>query len=218
MLPEKLHQENGSINRPPSSTVRKPSAEQQRKSTSRSSGGRAKSTRPLREAIRSAVPDTAIISIAKRPDQGGTGIYSFESNWSLKIVSLLQAGHELKLYTNHFKCNIPQTLKCHQYDIELEAANRDGTWRIAKKDDRFFILKKIIEREQFPFVWYDEGKSLYSIELLVGFKNQYEILIKDKKSNREQKYRLLLIKLVKSYDIQVGFYWFSSKEKKQNLF
>jgi hypothetical protein len=107
------------------------------------------------------------------------------------------------MYTNHFKCNIPRTLKCHQYDIELEAANRDGTWRPAKKDDRFFVLKKIIDRENFPFVWYDEGKSLYSIELLVGFKNQYEIMIKDKKSDREQKYRLLIINLVKSYDIQV---------------
>ncbi len=117
------------------------------------------------------------------------------------------------MYTNHFKCNIPRTLKCHQYDIELEAANRDGTWRPAKKDDRFFVLKKIIDRENFPFVWYDEGKSLYSTELLVGFKNQYEIMIKDKKSDREQKYRLLLINLVKSYDIQVKFSLIQ-KEKK----
>ena len=65
-------------------------------------------------------------------------------------------------------------------------------------------MTKIIDREKFPFVWYDEGKSLYSIELLVGFKDQYEILIKDKKSDREQKYRLLIINLVKSYDIQVN--------------
>ena len=106
--------------------------------------------------------------------------------------------------TNHFKCNIPRSLKCHQYDIELEAANRDGTWRPAKKDDRFVVLKKIIEREKFPFVWYDEGKCLYSIELLVELKDQYEITIKDKKSDREQKYRLSIINLVKSYDIQVG--------------
>ncbi|CAF3606655.1 unnamed protein product, partial [Rotaria sp. Silwood2] len=53
-----------------------------------------------------------------------------------------------------------------------------------------------IDRENFPFVWYDEVNSLYSIELLVDFKNQYEIMIKDKKSDREQKYRLLLINLV----------------------
>ena len=109
----------------------------------------------------------------------------------------------MPLYTNHYKCDIPRTLKCHQYDIELETVNRDGTWRPAKKDDRFSVLKKIIDREKFPFVWYDEGKSLYSIELLVGFKNQYEIIIKDKKSEREQKYRFSLINLVKSYDIKV---------------
>ncbi len=131
-------------------------------------------------------------------EQVNPSISSFKSNKSFH-----SAGQKLQMYTNHFKCNIPRTLKCHQYDIELEAANRDGTWRPAKKDDRFFVLKKIIDRENFPFVWYDEGKSLYSIELLVGFKNQYEIMIKDKKSDREQKYRLLIINLVKSYDIQV---------------
>ncbi len=118
---------------------------------------------------------------------------------------LLQAGQKLGLYTNHFICHIPRTLKCHQYDIELEAANRDGTWRPAKKDDRFVVLRMIIEREKFPFVWYDEGKNLYSIELLAGLKDQYEINIRDKKSDRDQKYRLLIINLVKSYDIQVKF-------------
>lgn len=97
-------------------------------------------------------------------------------------------------------------MKCHQYDIELEAANRDGTWRPAKKDDRFIVLSLIIKREKFPLVWYDEGKNLYSIDLLVDLKDQYEILIEDKKSNRQQKYRLSIINLVKSYDIQVEFH------------
>ena len=83
--------------------------------------------------------------------------------------------------------------------------NRDGTWRPAKKDDRFPVLNLIINREKFPFVWYDEGKCLYSIDLLVDLKDQYEILIEDKKSNRQQKYRLSIINLVKSYDIQVRF-------------
>ncbi|CAF1193730.1 unnamed protein product, partial [Rotaria sordida] len=164
IIPEKFHQgnkENRMMNRPPSSSStttssgRKPSTDHC-KSTSRSSTNRAKSTHSHRNSIRSAVPDTSIISIAQRPDQGGT-----------------------------------------------EAANRDNTWRPAKKDDRFLILRKIIEREHFPLVWYDEGKSLYSIELLVDLKDQYEIIIKDKKSDREQKYRLLIINLVKSYDIQV---------------
>lgn len=118
---------------------------------------------------------------------------------------LFQEGQQLTLFTNHFKCNIPRVLKCHQYDIELEVANREGVWRPAKKDDRFIILRKIIEREHFPLVWYDEGKSLYSIDLLADLKDLYEITIKDKKSDREQKYRLLIINLVKSYDIQVRF-------------
>ncbi|CAF2623092.1 unnamed protein product [Rotaria sp. Silwood2] len=181
IIPEKIHEkteENGIKNHLPSSSGHKSSSDQHHKSTSHSSIGRTRSIRPFRHSIRSAVPDTSVITMAKRPDRGGT------------------AGQKLQFYTNHFKCHIPRTLKCHQYDIELEAANRDGTWRPAKKDDRFFVLKKIIDRENFPFVWYDEGKSLYSIELLVDFKNQYEIMIKDKKSDREQKYRLLLINLV----------------------
>ena len=206
MMAEKPHstvKSNGITNHLPSSSGRKPSSDQQRKSTSRSSAGRARSTRPFRDSLRSAVPDTSVISMAKRPDRGGTG-RSLLHSYLLSNFSF-SAGQKLQLHTNHFKCHIPQTLKCHQYDIELETANRDGTWRPAKKDDRFFVLKKIIDRENFPFVWYDEGKSLYSIELLVGFKDQYEIIIKDKKSDREQKYRLLLINLVKSYDIQVRF-------------
>ena len=109
------------------------------------------------------------------------------------------------MITNHFKLHIPRTFKCHQYDIELEALNQDGSWRVAKKDDRFVILNKILAREHFPLVWYDEGKCLYSVDLLVDFKDQYEIVVKEKTSDREQKYRLSLIKLVKSYDIQVRF-------------
>ena len=123
---------------------------------------------------------------------------------STKIL-LVQAGRSITLLTNHFKCHVPRTLKCHQYDIDLEVANRDGAWRPAKKDDRFLVLSLIIKREKFPLVWYDEGKNLYSIDLLVDLKDQYEILIEDKKSNRQQKYRLSIINLVKSYDIQVGF-------------
>lgn len=109
----------------------------------------------------------------------------------------------MTLFTNHFKCHIPQALKFHQYDIELEVSGHDGKWRPAKKDDRFRILNLIIKREKFPLVWYDEGKCLYSIDLLVDLKDQYEILVEDKKTNRQQNYRLSIINLVKSYDIQV---------------
>jgi hypothetical protein len=80
ILPEKFHQENkenNTTNNLPSSSDRKPSSDQQRKSTSRSSAGRARSTRPFRAPIRSAVPDSSVITIAKRPDRGGTGILFF---------------------------------------------------------------------------------------------------------------------------------------------
>ena len=209
IIPEKIYQETkrkSANNNSPSPSGSKSSIAEQRQSTSRSSVCRARSTHPLRHSIRSAVPDTSVLTMAKRPDRGGAGkscnILALERK---KSYTFNIAGQKLQLYTNHFKCNIPRQLNCHQYDIELEVSNRDGTWRPAKKDDRFFVLKQIIDRENFPFVWYDEGKSLYSTELLVDFKNQYEITIKDKKSDREQKYRLLLINLVKSYSIQVEF-------------
>jgi uncharacterized protein YxjI len=69
----------------------------------------------------------------------------------------------------------------------------------------------IIQRENFPLVWYDDGKNLYSVDLLVDLKDQYEIDIHDRKSNRDQKYRLLIINLVKSYDIQVESIWMEMK-------
>lgn len=72
IIPEKFHhetKENGTTNH-----GRKPSSDQQqRKSTSRSSAGRARSTRPFRDSIRSAVPDTSVITMAQRPDRGGLG-------------------------------------------------------------------------------------------------------------------------------------------------
>ncbi|CAF5120965.1 unnamed protein product, partial [Rotaria magnacalcarata] len=40
---------------------RKPSSDQQRKSTSRSSVGRARSTRTFRHSLRSAVPESSVI-------------------------------------------------------------------------------------------------------------------------------------------------------------
>jgi hypothetical protein len=47
----------------------------------------------------------------------------------------------------------------------------------------------------------------------VGLKDQYEINILDIKSNRDQKYRLLIINLVKSYDIQVKSALIEKKKK-----
>lgn len=80
VLPEKFHPA-GKENAIENNLGRKPSADEQRKSTSRSSTGRARSTRGFRETIRSAVPDTSIITMAKRPDRGGTGHYPLFANW-----------------------------------------------------------------------------------------------------------------------------------------
>lgn len=93
ILPDQYHyhqnQEKGLMNKTNGSTGRKPSSDQQRKSTSRSSAGRARSTRPLRETIRSAVPDSSIISMAKRPDRGGTGKLLFLFHFKTTTATLL---------------------------------------------------------------------------------------------------------------------------------
>ncbi len=109
IIPEKFHQgnkENGIPSRPPSSSTttssgRKPSAEQ-RKSTSRSSAVRAKSTRPFRDAIRSAVPDTSIISIARRPDQGGKGNRKNSIKDSIFYSSSSSSGTKTKITDQSF--------------------------------------------------------------------------------------------------------------------
>ena len=91
IIPEKPHahceqQSNGTTNVLPSCSGRKPSTDQQRKSTSRSSAGRARSTRPFRDSLRSAVPDTALITMAKRPDRGGTGDFFSSSILSYPMI------------------------------------------------------------------------------------------------------------------------------------
>jgi hypothetical protein len=83
---------------------------------------------------------------------------------------------------------------------------RDGSWRSCKKDERFQVMKTIIEREQFPLVWYDQGKNLYAMEnLTLVLKKEYESEIVHKKTGRTNRFRFLLINLVKTYDLKTIF-------------
>ncbi|CAF1109966.1 unnamed protein product [Didymodactylos carnosus] len=143
-----------------------PKIGEKRYSPSRSSVTRPKSCRPIE--ARSPVPDSKIYTLVLRPDSGGS------------------AGRKVDFHTNHFKCAIPKELIVKQYDVDVVIQNRDGTWRPAKKDDRFLVMKKIIEREKFPFVWYDDGKNLYSTEDLSGFQKQYEMKVKHKNTDNEK--------------------------------
>jgi hypothetical protein len=83
---------------------------------------------------------------------------------------------------------------------------RDGSWRSCRKDERFQVIRTIIEEEHFPLVWYDEGKNLYAIEnLTLNFKKEYQCEINHKKTGRKNKFRFLLINLVKTYELNSIF-------------
>jgi len=137
------------------------------------------------------VPNSQLTNIIQRPSQPG------------------RAGQRLEVYTNHFKINFSKQANetiLYQFDVDVEILMRDGSWRSCKKDERLQVLRKIIEQEHFPLVWYDEGKNLYAIEnLTLNFKKEYECELTNKKTDRRNKFRFLLINLVKTYELKTIF-------------
>ncbi|UJR24794.1 hypothetical protein I4U23_006169 [Adineta vaga] len=144
-----------------------------------------------RPVLRSVVPDSQLISFARRPVQSG------------------RVGQRIDIFTNHFKIEFEKnsdSLQLYQFDVDVEILMRDGSWRTSKKDERFQVIKTIIERENFPLVWYDQGKNLYAKEnLTLKYKKEYECEIKHKKTDRINRFRFLLINLVKTYDLKFIF-------------
>ena len=144
-----------------------------------------------RPIIRSAVPNSQVLTIIRRPSTSG------------------RAGQRVELYTNHFRLDFSKIAKemiLYQFDVDVEILMRDGSWRSCKKDERFEVLRTIIEREQFPLVWYDEGKNLYSSEnLTLNWKKEYQCELIQKKTGRTNKFRFLLINLVKTYELKTIF-------------
>lgn len=156
-----------------------------------SSDSKKRSRSFVRPQIRSAVPNSQLTNIIQRPSQSG------------------RAGQRLEVYTNHFKINFSKQANetiLYQFDVDVEILMRDGSWRSCKKDERLQVLRKIIEQEHFPLVWYDEGKNLYAIEnLTLNFKKEYECELTNKKTDRRNKFRFLLINLVKTYELKTIF-------------
>ena len=65
-------------------------------------------------------------------------------------------GQKVELYTNHFKVDLPkasESVVLYQFDVDVEILMRDGSWRSCKKDERFDVMRTIIDREHFPLVW-----------------------------------------------------------------
>lgn len=114
-------------------------------------------------------------------------------------------GKRIEVLTNHFKIEFTRPIESqmiYQFDIDVETLLRDGSWRSCRRDERFEVMKTIIERENFPLVWYDQGKNLYSMEnLTLTLKKEYECQIVHKKTGRKNRFRFLLINLVKTYHL-----------------
>ncbi|CAF3752243.1 unnamed protein product [Rotaria sordida] len=102
-----------------------------------------------RRFLLSAVPDTANLTPMLRPDAGGS------------------KGRPISIYTNHFPVQIDYNATVNQYDVEIMLIDQDGNQRVARKDERWKVMQLIVQKKKdFPVVWYDEGKTLYTRELL----------------------------------------------------
>jgi len=88
-----------------------------------------------RRTLYSAVPDTAMLTPIRRPEEYG------------------KAGRPIQIYTNHFKVSIDDAI-VNQYDIEIVMIRRDGKTSPARKNERWETLKELAKREKdFPIVW-----------------------------------------------------------------
>ncbi|CAF3950261.1 unnamed protein product [Rotaria sp. Silwood1] len=119
-----------------------------------------------------------------------TGLINETTSRNGQIENGSYAGQKVELYTNHFRINFSkQTNELILYQFDFKLFVRDGLWRSCRKDERLQVLKKILEQEHFPLVWYDEGKNLYSIEnLILNYEQAYQCEIKHEPTGRTNKF------------------------------
>ena len=135
-----------------------------------------------RPHLHSAVPDSAVLMPVRRPDQGGN------------------AGKPINVYTNHFRVNIDNET-VNQYDVEIFMIGRDQKPRLARKDERWETVQRIAKREKnFPVIWYDEGKTIYTRELLTDFTKPLQITFKS--NNEDKTFQFHVLNLVRQEKIR----------------
>ncbi|CAF3663795.1 unnamed protein product [Adineta steineri] len=147
--------------------------------TTRAKDSRSQSVRQgnRRRILCSAVPDSAVLTPIRRPDEGGS------------------KGQAISIYTNHFPVTISDAI-INQYDIDIAIIDRNGKPRLARKDDRWKVIQTISkQKKDFPAVWYDEGKTLYSRALLPDI-NQ-PIQVKLERDGEVKIYQLTILNLVR---------------------
>ncbi|CAF1024442.1 unnamed protein product [Rotaria sp. Silwood1] len=144
-----------------------------------------------RRFLCSAVPDSAVLSPVRRPDDGGS------------------SGEKISVYTNHFPVHI-DNVTVNQYDIEIFTFGRDGKLCVARKDERWETMQCIANKmTNFPIVWYDEGKTLYTRALLTDFTEP--IQIKLKRGDETKTFQLNILNLVRQEKISNIFDFIQKK-------
>ncbi|CAF1254023.1 unnamed protein product [Rotaria sordida] len=134
-----------------------------------------------RYGVSSVVPDSAVLTPIRRPDAQGT------------------VGNDIEIYTNHFPVSIDDAI-INQYDIDI-AMVRDGRRPCpAKKNERWEVLQILSRHEKnFPIVWYDEGKNLYTRELLTDFTRPRRVKLTI--NNQEKTFEFKVLNLVRQEKI-----------------
>jgi hypothetical protein len=134
-----------------------------------------------RSYLHSAVPESAVLTPVRRPDEGG------------------KAGKVINVYTNHFRVKIDNGI-VNQYDIEIFMIGRDKKPRLARKDERWETVQRIAKREKnFPVIWYDEGKTIFTKELLTDFTKPFQITFQ--MNNEDKTFQLQVLNLVRQEKI-----------------
>lgn len=154
---------------------------------------RSQTTRPMNRTrmLYSAVPDSAVLTPIRRPDQGG------------------KSGRPIEIYANHFRVSIDDAI-INQYDVEVSMVRRDGELCAARKNERWETFKKLSEQvKNFPLAWYDEGKCLYTRELLTDFDKPYRVTINIE--NEQKTFVFKVLNLVRQEKISPIFEFINGK-------
>ena len=132
--------------------------------------------------LQSAIPDSAVLTPVPRPAQAG------------------QVGRAIEVFTNHFRVKIGDVF-VNQYDVDIFMVGRDNKLRAARKDERWETVQRIAKREpNFPVIWYDEGKTIYTRELLTDFTKPMQITFT--MNNEEKTFQLHVLNLVRQEKIR----------------
>ncbi|CAF3426630.1 unnamed protein product, partial [Rotaria sp. Silwood2] len=131
--------------------------------------------------LRSVVPDSAELEPIRRPDYGS-------------------AKRTMTVFTNHF-CVTFDNLTVNHYEIDIVFIDQDEKSRPARKRERCVVLNQVVQQEKnFPIVWYDEGKNLYTRKSLSHFTEP--ILTTCQIGDKMKKFEFIVRRFVRQENLQ----------------